>query len=60
MEFYAKIKMAKLGRNGNNNAEMRSLLAKMVKDGKYKEYWDQVYYELALLSISEKQPGRGP
>lgn len=53
MEFYAKIKMAKLGRSGNNNAEMRSLLAKMAKDGKYKEYWDQVYYELALISVSE-------
>ncbi len=53
MEFYAKIKMAKLGRGGNNNAEMRSLLAKMAKDGKYKDYWDQVYYELALLSLAE-------
>jgi len=53
MEFYAKIKMAKLGRGGNNNAEMRSLLAKMAKDGKYKDYWDQVYYELALISLSE-------
>lgn len=53
MEFYAKIKMAKLGRGGNNNAEMRSLLAKMAKDGKYKQYWDQVYYELALLSLQE-------
>ena len=54
MEFYAKIKMAKLARgNTNNNAEIRSLLAKMAKDGKYKEYWDQVYYELALISISE-------
>lgn len=53
MEFYAKIKMAKLGRAGGGNAAMRSLLAKMAKDGTYKEYWDQIYYELALLSISE-------
>ncbi len=53
MEFYAKIKMAKLGRGGTNNGEMRSLLAKMAKDGKYKDYWDQVYYELALLSLAE-------
>ena len=53
MEFYAKIKMAKLARSGNNNAEMRALLAKLAKDGKYKEYWDQVYYELALISITE-------
>ncbi|MFN8321598.1 MAG: hypothetical protein U0T74_02960 [Chitinophagales bacterium] len=53
MEFYAKIKMAKLGRSGNNNAEIRSLLAKMSKDNKYRDYWDQVYYELALISIAE-------
>ena len=53
MEFYAKIKMAKLGRGSANNPEMRGLLAKMAKDGKYKDYWDQVYYELALLSLGE-------
>ncbi len=53
MEFYAKIKMAKLGRAGGGNAAMRALLAKMAKDGSYKEYWDQIYYELALLSLSE-------
>ena len=53
MEFYAKIKMAKLGRNATGNAGVRGLLAKMAKDGNYKEYWDQIYYELALISISE-------
>ncbi|MCW5908208.1 MAG: hypothetical protein KIS94_10135 [Chitinophagales bacterium] len=54
MEFYAKLKMAKLGRSsGGGNAAIRSLLAKMAKDGKYKEYWDQIYYELALISVQE-------
>ncbi|MDB5284639.1 MAG: Tetratricopeptide domain protein [Bacteroidota bacterium] len=54
MEFYAKIKMAKLARGAsNNNAEIRALLAKMARDQKYKDYWDQVYYELALISLSE-------
>ena len=54
MEFYAKLKMAKLGRgNSGNNAEIRALLAKMAKQGKYRDYWDQVYYELALISLSE-------
>lgn len=54
MEFYAKLKMAKLGRDGSEDpAAMRSLLAKMAKDSKYKDYWDQVYYELALLSLAE-------
>ncbi len=53
MEFYAKIKMAKLGRGGSNNADVRNLLTKMAKDGKYQDYWDQVYYELALISLAE-------
>ena len=54
MEFYAKIKMAKLARgNSNNNSEIRALLAKMARDQRYKDYWDQVFYELALISLSE-------
>lgn len=53
MEFYAKLKMAKLGRGGSN-AGIRQLLVKMSRDGKYKEYWDQIFYELALISIQEK------
>lgn len=54
MEFYAKLKMAKLARgNSTNNAEIRALLAKMAKQPKYRDYWDQVYYELALISLSE-------
>ncbi len=54
MEFYAKLKMAKLGRAASkDNAAIRSLLAKMAKDGKYKDYWDQIYYELALISLQE-------
>lgn len=55
MEFYAKLKMAKLGRkSGGGNASVRSLLAKMAKDNKYSDYFDQIYYELALISIEEK------
>lgn len=54
MEFYAKLKMAKLGRaSSKDNAAIRSLLAKMAKDGKYKDYLDQIYYELALISLQE-------
>lgn len=54
MEFYAKIKMAKLARgNSSDNASVRALLAKMAKQLRYKEYWDQIYYELALISLSE-------
>jgi tetratricopeptide (TPR) repeat protein len=54
MEFYAKMKMAKLARGStNNNGEIRQLLQKMVKDNRYRDYWDQVYYELALIDLSE-------
>lgn len=54
MEFYAKLKMAKIGRKSSGNSgEIRGLLARMAKDGKYKDYWDQVYYELALISLDE-------
>ncbi len=57
MEFYAKIKMAKLAR-GAGGSDIRKLLSKMAKDGKYRDYYDQIYYELALLSISENdRPG---
>ncbi len=52
MEFYAKLKMARIGRGaGAGNADMRNLLARMAKDGKYRDYYDQIYYELALLSL---------
>lgn len=56
MEFYAKLRMAKIGRksSGSNN-EIKSLLVKMSKDTKYKDYWDQIYYELALISLSENE-----
>lgn len=54
MEFYAKLKMARIGRNaGSGSADMRNLLAKMAKDGKYRDYYDQIYYELALLSLQD-------
>jgi tetratricopeptide (TPR) repeat protein len=54
MEFYAKLKMAKLARGSSgNNAEILALLANMSKQSRYRDYWDQVYYELALISLSE-------
>lgn len=56
MEFYAKIKLAKLGRTGTTgNTDIKKLLARMSKDGKYKDYWDQIFYELALIAIQENQ-----
>lgn len=54
MEFYAKIKRANLGRrSGGGSGEIKSLLLKMSRDGKNKEYLDQIYYELGEISLSE-------
>ncbi|MBX2903858.1 MAG: hypothetical protein KF872_09905 [Chitinophagales bacterium] len=54
MEFYAKIKRANLGRrSGGGSSEIKSLLLKMSRDGKNKEYLDQIYYELGEISLSE-------
>jgi len=54
MEFYSKIKRANLGRkSGGSSAEIKKLLAKMSKDGKNKEYLDQIFYELGEISLAE-------
>ncbi|MCS6820192.1 MAG: tetratricopeptide repeat protein [Chitinophagales bacterium] len=54
MEFYAKIKRAKLARSSSgNNSEIKLLLLKMSRDGKNKDYLDQIYYELAEISLAE-------
>lgn len=54
MEFYAKISRAKLGRKaGGGSGEIKSLLLKMSRDGKNKEYLDQIFYELGEISLSE-------
>ncbi|MCS6935129.1 MAG: tetratricopeptide repeat protein [Chitinophagales bacterium] len=56
MEFYAKLRLAKLGRsNAGGSNDIKKLLARMSRDGKYKDYWDQVYYELALIALRENQ-----
>ncbi len=54
MEFYSKIKRANLGRkSGGSSAEIKKLLAKMSRDGKNKEYLDQIFYELGEISFAE-------
>ncbi len=54
MEFYAKIRKANLGRKGGgSSAEIKSLLVKMSRDGKFKDYLDQIYYELGEINLSE-------
>lgn len=54
MEFYAQIKRANVGRKGGApSSETKSLLSKMAKDGKYKDYLDQIYYLLAEINRQE-------
>ncbi len=54
MEFYARMSIARLSRGGTGgNSTVKNLLAKMLKDGKYRDYFDQIYYELALISLTE-------
>ena len=53
MEFYAKIRRAKLGKKGGNSDEIKKLLTTMSKDGKYKDYLDQIYYELGQIVLGE-------
>jgi len=54
MEFYSKIKRANLGRKaGGSSAEIKKLLTKMSRDGKNKEYLDQIFYELGEISLAE-------
>jgi tetratricopeptide (TPR) repeat protein len=53
MEFYAKIKRAKLGKKSGSSEEIKKLLVAMSKDGKYKDYLDQIYYELGEIVLGE-------
>ena len=53
MEFYAKIRRAKLGHKSGSNDEIKKLLITMSRDGKYKDYLDQIYYELGEIVLGE-------
>ncbi|MFN8278580.1 MAG: tetratricopeptide repeat protein [Chitinophagales bacterium] len=54
MEFYAKIKRANLGRKSKQGTdEIKKLLASMTHDGKYRDYLDQIYYELGEIALNE-------
>ncbi|MDC3220368.1 tetratricopeptide repeat protein [Flavobacteriales bacterium] len=50
--FQAKINMA-LGYSGGDNSKIKTVLNKMVKDEKNKEYLDQIYFALANLELNE-------
>ncbi|HEY0261455.1 MAG TPA: tetratricopeptide repeat protein, partial [Chitinophagales bacterium] len=55
MEFYAKLQQIRIGRKGNSNvSELKQLLAKMLHDGRYRDNYDQLYYELGGIALEEK------
>lgn len=57
MEFYAKKNMAtSLMMAGGEQEEAVALLKKMLKDGKYAQYYEQVYYLLGRLSANGGHP----
>jgi tetratricopeptide (TPR) repeat protein len=53
MEFYAKIRRAKLGSKSGSSEEIKKLLVQMSRDGKYKDFLDQIYYELGQIVLNE-------
>jgi membrane-anchored protein YejM (alkaline phosphatase superfamily) len=56
MVFYAKLKLIQMNR-GNNSEEKETekLLAKMTKDNKNKPYFDQLFYEKALIALENDE-----
>jgi len=53
MEFYAKIRRARMGKKGGQSDEIKKLLAQMSHDGKYRDFLDQIYYQLGEIALSE-------
>ena len=53
MEFYAKINRAKLGSKSGSSGDIKKLLTQMSHDGKYKDFLDQIYYELGQIALGE-------
>jgi len=54
LEFNAKLNLIRLFEKGND-AEVRRLLTKMLKEQKNKSNYDQLYYELAQLDLKQKR-----
>ncbi len=54
MVFTAKIMSATVFTKGQNSAEIKKKLSKMLKDDKNEEYKDQIYYALAIIEQKEE------
>jgi tetratricopeptide (TPR) repeat protein len=56
MIFYAKLKLIQMSRgNQSLSKETEKLIAKMSKDNKNKDYFDQLYYERALIALNNNE-----
>ena len=54
MIFYAKLKIIQMNRKSNSNSkETLKLIAKLTKDNKNKDYFDQLYYEKAMIALND-------
>lgn len=55
MIFYAKLKIIQMNRKSSSDSkETLKLIAKLTKDNKNREYFDQLYYEKALIALANK------
>ena len=56
LEFYAKINKAlSFSRTGGSSEEIQKTLNKMLKNEKYKDYQDQIYYALGDIAWEEQR-----
>ncbi len=56
MDFYARKNIAVNSLyNGNNSVDASDMLVKMAADGKYRPYYDQIYFALGKAALKNKQ-----
>lgn len=60
MQFQARMNIARLYDGKNVTAKQaRNQLKRLLKDEKNKDYFDEIYYELAMLSFKDRDPVQG-
>ncbi|MGB1248247.1 MAG: tetratricopeptide repeat protein, partial [Chitinophagales bacterium] len=56
MQFYAKLNMIKMSREGDyETKDAEKLIAKLLRDRKNKDFYDQLYYEKALFALADNE-----
>jgi len=54
MVFYAKLKQIQMNRKAEENiTETNKLIKKLLKDNKNRDYYDQLYFEKAMLALND-------